>query len=145
MTAVPAWRIAGTRNVMKVMVALYRRTGSAIGGRVKGTPVLLLTTTGRKSGRERTTPLTYGRDGDRYVVIASFGGSDHHPAWWLNLRANGEGRVRIGREEFAVTAAEVTGDERDRLWSLMCELYPGYDDYQRKTARQIPVVVLSRG
>jgi deazaflavin-dependent oxidoreductase (nitroreductase family) len=104
-------------------------------------PILLLTTRGRKSGKERTTPLMYGRDGDNFVLIASVGGASRNPAWYWNVRAQ-EAEVELGRERRRVRARDAEGEERDRLWAQMVGLYPGYADYQQKTARRIPVVVL---
>jgi len=120
----------------------YRLTGGLIGGRFGRVPILLLTTTGRKSGRRRTTPLVYLADGENMVIIASNGGSDKHPEWWLNLRADPKAEVQVGRDVRAVVAEKASGDERDRLWREVNELYHGYDGYQRSTDREIPVVVL---
>jgi deazaflavin-dependent oxidoreductase (nitroreductase family) len=133
-------------RVAKVMgaahIALYRRTGGRIGGRFRGAPCLLLTVTGRKSGQPRTAPLMYGRDGDDYVIIASKGGMPKPPVWWLNLRSNPEAEIEVGAERHRVTAEEVQGEDRDRLWRLMAAIYPSYDSYQKKTSRVIPVVRL---
>ncbi|MEA2614322.1 MAG: hypothetical protein QOE72_105 [Chloroflexota bacterium] len=122
--------------------ALYRRTGGRIGGRFRGAPCLLLTVTGRKSGQPRTAPLMYGRDGDDYIIIASKGGMPKPPLWWLNLRSNPQAEVEVGAERRQVTAEQVEGEERERLWRLMTQIYPSYDAYQRKTTRVIPVVRL---
>jgi len=120
----------------------YRLSGGLIGGRVGGLPILLLTTTGRKSGRKRTMPLVYLADGDNMVVIASNGGAEQHPAWWLNLRANPQAEVQVGSNSKSVTAEIATGEERERLWRQVVEMYHGYDEYRRMTEREIPVVVL---
>ena len=120
----------------------YRFSGGRIGGRLGHLPILLLTTMGRKSGRKRTTPLVYLRDGDDTVVIASNGGSDQHPAWWLNLRDNPTAEVLVGSDLKTVIAEKATGEERERLWRDVVELYHGYDEYRRMTDREIPVVVL---
>jgi deazaflavin-dependent oxidoreductase (nitroreductase family) len=125
-----------------VQIALYRRTGGRIGGRFRGAPCLLLTVTGRKSGQPRTAPLFYGRDGDDYVIIASKGGMPKPPVWWLNLRSNPDAEIEVGAERHRVTAEEVQGEDRDRLWRLMAAIYPSYDSYQKKTSRVIPVVRL---
>ncbi|MBM0224251.1 MULTISPECIES: nitroreductase family deazaflavin-dependent oxidoreductase [Micromonospora] len=122
---------------------LYRRSGGKLGGKMFGAPVLLLTTTGRKSGRSWTVPLMYQTDGDRWVIIASNGGSARHPAWWLNLRSQPDA-LQIGRQTYLVTAVETAGEDRERLWQQMADMYKGYDGYARKTTRQIPVVVLQR-
>jgi deazaflavin-dependent oxidoreductase (nitroreductase family) len=125
-------------------VWLYRRSGGKIGGTMRGAPVLLLTTTGRRSGQPWTVPLLFQPDDDRWVIIASNGGNAKHPAWWLNLRATPDASVQIGRETHAVTAVEATGDEREILWRRMADMYKGYDDYTKKTDRTIPVVILQR-
>jgi deazaflavin-dependent oxidoreductase (nitroreductase family) len=120
----------------------YTITGGIVGARVSGSPVLLLTTTGRKSGRSRTTPLTYLQDGENMVIIGSNGGNAQHPAWYLNLRAKSDVEVQIGREKKRAQA-EVAGDEEHaRLWPLVVQMYSGYADYQKETKRTIPVVIL---
>ncbi len=120
----------------------YRLSGGLIGGRVGKARFLLLTTTGRKSGRPWTTPLTYTRDGDDLVLIASNGGSDRHPAWYLNLTADPRATVQAGHERRAVRAVTAGPEQRERLWSLMAAIYPGYESYRKATKREIPVVVL---
>ena len=125
-------------------VERYRETDGAEGHDWNGTHVLLLTTTGRRSGERRTTPLIYGaRDGD-YVVVASKGGAPEHPSWYRNLSADPEVEVQVLGDRFAAHARTATGDERARLWKLMAAEWPAYDDYQTKTEREIPVVVLER-
>ncbi|MFN8638131.1 MAG: nitroreductase family deazaflavin-dependent oxidoreductase [Dehalococcoidia bacterium] len=131
------------RLVTGAHVALYRLLGGRLVGHLGRAPVLLLTTTGRRSGRTRTTPLIYQRDGDRLVLIASNGGRPNHPAWWLNLIAHPEGVVEVGSARLGVTARAAESGERERLWSLMTTVYPGYDGYRRKTTRTIDVVVLT--
>ena len=136
----------------KEHVGRYRETGGADGHIWKGQdgkgnfPCLLLSTTGRKTGEARTTPLIYGRDGDDYVVIASQGGRPNHPAWYLNLSKNSAVEVQVEANVFDATARTAGVDDRDRLWKMMAEIYPPYDEYQERAAatRQIPVVVLSR-
>lgn len=140
----PAWQATAARQAMKLMVWLYRRSGGAIAGTMRGAPVLLLTTTGRKTGRTWTTPLIYGCDDDRLVLVASGGGSDRHPAWWLNLRGNQRGTVQLGKDTFDVVPREADGTERERLWARMVEIYRSYDGYATKTTRRLPVVVLER-
>jgi deazaflavin-dependent oxidoreductase (nitroreductase family) len=135
---------AAGRTVMRVLVWLYRRTGGAVAGTMFGVPLLLLTTTGRRSGRPWTVPVMYHPDGDRLVVVASNGGRDRHPAWWLNLRASGRATVQLRRDTFAVTASEAEGETRERLWPLVVDRYDGYAKYAEKTDRRIPVVVLER-
>src|SRR6266516_3557676 len=121
---------------------VYRLTGGKIGGRIGKVPVLLLTTTGRKSGQPRTQPLAYTQAGDGYAVIASKGGAAQHPLWYLNLRATPLAEVTVGRETRKVRARDAQGEERERLWRALADLYPGYDRYAQKTSRRIPVVVL---
>ena len=130
------------RLISAAHTSLYRLTGGKLGGRLGKGPVLLLETTGRKSGKRRTTPLLYVADGDRLVIIASKGGAPRHPDWWLNLERNPRTQVQVGRRRMTVEAEAVTGPERERLWARLLEIYPSYQDYQRRTTRQIPVVVL---
>jgi deazaflavin-dependent oxidoreductase (nitroreductase family) len=125
-------------------VRVYRETGGARGYDWRGAKILLLTTTGRSSGEARTTPLIHGVDGDRWVVVASKGGAPDHPAWYLNLHADPAVTIQVKADEIPVTATTVEGEERDRLWATMREQWPAYDDYQRQTDREIPVVVLTR-
>ncbi|CAN5696712.1 deazaflavin-dependent nitroreductase Ddn [soil metagenome] len=122
--------------------AVYRSTGGRLGGKMQGSPVLLLETTGRKSRKHRTTPLLYLPDGKNMVIVASKGGAAKHPAWWLNLRANPETEVQVGSHKIQVEAEETTGEDRERLWRRLVAMYPGYADYQRRTDREIPVVRL---
>jgi len=123
--------------------ALYRASGGRIGGSMKKAPVLLLTTKGRKTGKMRTTPLLYGRDDDKLVLIASVGGAPQNPAWYHNLQGH-KAEVQIGREKWRVKARIAEGDERERLWAQMVGIWPDYAEYQKKTTRRIPVVVLER-
>ncbi len=132
----------GFRILGGVHRGIYRLTGGRIGGKVGPARVLLLTTTGRKSGRLRTQPLLYTPAGAGYVVIASKGGAARHPLWYLNLRANPEVEVTVGRETRKLRARDAGGEERERLWRAMTRVYPGYDRYAQRTSRQIPVVVL---
>jgi deazaflavin-dependent oxidoreductase (nitroreductase family) len=108
-----------------------------------GVTNLLLTTRGRRTGRLRRTALIYGRDGPRYVVVASGAGEDHHPAWYLNLSADPEVGVQVGASVFLAHAATAEGPERDRLWRMMAGMWPDYERYRRRAARTIPVVVLT--
>jgi deazaflavin-dependent oxidoreductase (nitroreductase family) len=130
------------RVMSRVNVWLYRTTGGRFGGRLRGAPVLLLTTTGRKSGQPRTTPLLYLRDADNYAVVASYGGRPHHPAWFLNIEANPGVEIQVGTERMARRARVATDAERERLWPKVVEVYRPYADYQAKTSRRIPVVLL---
>ena len=122
----------------------YVETNGEEGYIWNGVPTLALTTTGRRSGKLHRTMLIYGRDGDRYIVVASKGGADEHPQWYRNLQANPEVQVQVGGERFPARARTATGDERSRLWKLMAEIWPAYDQYQTKTSREIPVVILER-
>lgn len=108
-----------------------------------GVPTLLLTTTGRRSGVKRRTALIYGRDTEDYVVVASKGGSPEQPAWYLNLEADPEVEIQVLDKVVPATAHTASGAERERLWALMREIWPAYDEYQTKTDREIPVVVLT--
>jgi deazaflavin-dependent oxidoreductase (nitroreductase family) len=126
----------------QVHSSLYRLSGGRVGARIGNAPVLLLTTTGRKSGRSRTQPLLYTRTGDAYAVIASKGGAPAHPLWYLNLKANPDAEITVGSETHKVRARDAEGEERDRLWRALAGVYSGYDRYAQKTARRIPVVVL---
>lgn len=121
---------------------LYRVSGGRIGGRVIGMPVLMLTTTGRKSGRPRTNVLTYLPQGRVSVVFASNAGEPRHPAWWLNLAADPHATVQRGRETMPVVAREADGEERARLWDEVVRTEAGYAVYAERTTRRIPVVVL---
>jgi F420H(2)-dependent quinone reductase len=132
----------GFRILGGVHRRVYRLSGGRFGGRIGRLPVLLLTTIGRRSGRPRTQPLAYTQAGDGYAVIASKGGAAQHPLWYLNLRANPLAEVTVGRETRRVRARDAQGEERERLWRALADLYPGYERYAQKTRRLIPVVVL---
>jgi deazaflavin-dependent oxidoreductase (nitroreductase family) len=122
----------------------FRANEGRVGGMFEGSPLLLLTTTGAKSGKPVTSPVMYLADGERYVIIASNGGADHHPAWYHNLRATPEATVEVGTAKFQVKAQVTEGDERDRLYARMVEQAPGFAEYQAKTSRVIPVLALLR-
>ena len=128
--------------VAKLHAAVLRATGGRVGGRMVGSPVLLLVTTGRKSGQKRTTVLLHLEDGGRYVIVASNGGTAKHPVWWLNLQADPEATVEVGGRKMRVRATEARGEEKARLWEGLVRMYPSYGDYQKRTDREIPVVVL---
>lgn len=121
---------------------LYRKTGGKLGGTLMGAPVLLLTTTGHKSGQKRTVPLLYLKDGARYVVVASKGGFPTDPAWYLNLKANAEVEVQEGSDVKAMRARTVSDDEKAQLWPRLVGMYKHYQEYQDRTDRSIPVVSL---
>lgn len=123
----------------------YRATGGKLGGRfLRGAPVLLLTTTGRKSGAPRVAPLIYLRDGERLVLVASKGGMDHHPLWYRNLVANPEVEVQLGRAVIPMRARTADDAERSALWPRLLAVYRDYADYQARTQRTIPVVILEK-
>ena len=133
--------------VVKVMSVLnvlaFRATGGRLGGTfLRGAPVCLVTVTGRKTGAPRTIPLLYLRDGADLVVVASKGGMSKHPLWYLNLIANPRCEVELGRERLSMIARRVSAEEKAALWPRLCAMYPDYADYQARTERDIPVVVL---
>lgn len=135
-------RRAMIQTVSRIHEFWYRVTDGMIGSSWMGRRMLLLTTKGRKSGRERTTPLLCIEDGDNLVVIASYGGSDRDPDWWLNLKSNPEAQVQMGSRKMTVRADKASAEEKRRLWPVIVQTYAAYDDYQRRTRRDIPVVVL---
>ena len=140
--------IAIANPVIKLMSRLntwaYRATGGRVGGKFRsGAPVMLLTTIGRKSGRRLTIPLLYLRDEGRIVTVASKGGMDHHPLWYRNLVANPAVDVQIGTETSAMQAHTASDAEKSALWPKLVAMYPDYATYQTRTARNIPVVVLT--
>jgi deazaflavin-dependent oxidoreductase (nitroreductase family) len=124
-------------------VERYQATDGEEGHDWNGTQVLLLTTKGRKSGEQRTTPLIYGTHGDDYMIVASKGGADEPPAWYLNLQADPTAEIQVKADRIKVTARDATPDEKPELWKIMTAEWPQYDEYQEKTDREIPVVVLS--
>ena len=125
-------------------VRAYRESGGEHGYHWRGTTILLLTTTGRSSGQLRTTPLIHRTDGERWVVVASKGGAPENPSWYENLKADPNATIEVQGDVIAVAASTASGEERARLWSLLAQAWPAYDDYQQKTDREIPVVVLTR-
>lgn len=125
-------------------VRVYRETDGEHGYHWRGTTILLLGTTGRNSGQERTTPLIHRTDGDRWVVVASQGGAPEHPGWYKNLQADPRATIQVKAERIPVEASTAEGDERERLWSAMTEVWPAYDEYQTRTEREIPVVIFRR-
>ena len=131
------------RGLSKAHLTVYRATRGRVLGSVAGMPVLLLTTTGRRSGKARTTPLTFFRDGTDLVVIASNGGADRPPDWSLNLQQTPRAIAEIGTDKVAVTARPASEREHARLWFVVTATYAGYARYQERTTRRIPVVLLS--
>ena len=124
------------------VIAEFRANHGKVGGNFEGAPLLLLHTTGARSGQGRVTPMMYLADGGRYVVFASKAGADDDPDWYHNLKAHPEVRIEVGDDEVAVRAVEVTGVERDRLFAQQAERFPGFKDYEAKASRVIPVVAL---
>lgn len=124
-------------------VRRYRETGGEVGYEWNGAPTLLLTTTGRRSGEQRTSALIFARDGDDYLVVASVGGMPKHPAWYLNLRADPHATIQVKGDVLDVVARTATDDEKPRLWRIVNDVWPNYDVYQSRTERVIPVVVLT--
>ena len=132
-----------TRRVMGLHTTIYKATGGRIGHSFPGAPsTLLLDHVGARSGKERTTPLTYFRDGEDLVIVASKGGYPKNPAWYHNLRANPDTTVQLGTEHRPVHARVADPQERKRLWPKAIETYGGYRDYQERTGREIPLVIL---
>lgn len=122
----------------------YVESGGIDGTRLFDNDILLITTRGRRTGKLRRTPLMYGRDGDEYVVVASYRGQPHHPCWYLNLEANPEVTLQVGAEIFLGKARVADPDRKPVLWRLMTGLFPGFAAYQQQTTRQFPVIVIER-
>lgn len=122
----------------------YRESNGEDGHIWNGVPTLLLTTIGRRTGKPRTTPLIYGKDDDRYLIVASQGGAAHHPSWYLNLVETPTVQVQVGAEQFEASARRATSTEKPPLWTTMADIWPAYNDYQDKTQREIPIVILER-
>ena len=131
------------RGLSRAHLAVHRVTRGGVLGSVAGMPVLLLTTTGRRSGKERTTPLTFFRDGTDFVVIASNGGADRPPDWSLNLQQTPRAVVEIGTDRLVVEARSASEQELERLWVVITATYAGYARYQARTTRRIPVILLT--
>jgi deazaflavin-dependent oxidoreductase (nitroreductase family) len=124
-------------------VRAYQESGGDVGYLWNGVPTLLLTTTGRRSGQPRTTPLIFAPDGDDYLVVASMGGAPDHPQWYRNLLANPSAEIQIKADVMPAIARTASEDEKPRLWSIVRDAWPNYDVYQSRTERVIPVVVLT--
>ena len=122
----------------------YVETNGQEGHLWRGAPTLLLTMTGRRSGQLYRTALIYGKDGDRYLIVASKGGAEKNPEWYLNLVAHPEVQIQVSAEQFSARAHTATAEEKPRLWKLMTAIWPDYDKYQAKTPREIPLVILDR-
>src|ERR1700746_863645 len=139
----PSKLAAALQNAVTVLHSmLYRSSNGVIGGRIAKSPVLLLTTTGRRSGKQRTVPLLYLTDGPNVVLVASNGGAVRHPTGWLNLQATPEAWIQIKDIRRRVKAEQASAAEKQRLWPRLTAMYPGYTRYQEITARDIPVVIL---
>ncbi|MGW4826607.1 nitroreductase family deazaflavin-dependent oxidoreductase [Amycolatopsis japonica] len=137
--------MSGTLDFNKNIIREFRENGGKVGGMFNGVPLLLLTTTGAKSGEPRTSPVVYLREGGKYVVVASYAGSDMNPAWYHNVVANPMVTIEVGEETFDATATVVEDrDERDRLYGKMAALVSNFTEYEKKTDRVFPVVTLSR-
>jgi deazaflavin-dependent oxidoreductase (nitroreductase family) len=134
----PDLNLVGEEHVKR-----YRETNGEVGYIWNGVPTLLLTTTGRKSGKERTSALIFGRDGEDYILVASMGGAPMHPQWYRNLQADPHGTLQVKADVFPVVARTATEEEKPRLWNLVTSYWPNYDVYQSRTDRSIPIVVLS--
>jgi len=126
------------------VIAEFRANEGKVGGPFAGAPMILVTHTGAKSGKEYTTPLVYSKDGDAVVIIASKAGAPDDPQWYRNMVANPPVKVEIGTESYAAVAREAKGDERDRLYAAQAAMMPNFDEYAAKTTRTIPVIVLDR-
>lgn len=131
-----------TRYLGALHRLIYSASGGRIGSHIWGLQIVLLTTTGRRSGRARTVPLCSLRDGNSFVVIASYGGLARSPSWWLNLQHEPRATLKLGRSTRDVVAREAKDDERDRLWTEVTARAPGYLGYQRRTTRLVPIVLL---
>jgi deazaflavin-dependent oxidoreductase (nitroreductase family) len=136
--------VSDVNDFNKAIIEEFRANEGRVGGPFEGAPVLLLTSTGARSGQRRTTPLMYLSDGERMVIFASKGGAPKDPAWYHNLRANPVATVEVGNETLDVNAVVTEGEERERLFNEQAERYEQFADYAQKTTRQIPVVALER-
>ena len=142
--SVVAVEVSDASDWNRGIIEEFRANGGKVGGNFEGAPMVLLHTTGARSRAERVNPLVYRQDGDRWVVFASKGGAPTHPDWLHNLRAHPEASIEVGTETIPVVAREAQADERERLWTRQKELMPGFAEYEQRTRRQIPVVVLER-
>ena len=134
--------MAEVQNWNDKIIDEFRANGGKVGGQFEGTPVLLLHSTGARSGRERVNPMMYQAVGGAYAVFASKGGAPTNPDWYHNLVAHGDAVIEVGTETVKVSARVASGAERDAIWTTQKARYPGFADYERKTTRQIPVVLL---
>ncbi len=128
--------------ILKLMVFLYRVSGGRIGGKMGKVSTLLLTTTGRKTGKQRTLPLNYIMDGPAYVITASASGADRDPGWFFNIRSNPQAVIQVKDKQIKVTAEIVGPEKKPELWARLVEVAPNYAGYQKRTSRDIPMVIL---
>jgi len=128
--------------IFNVMVFLYNVSGGRIGGKMGKVPVLLLTTTGRKTGKQRTLPLVYIMDDSDYVITASAGGADKHPGWFFNIRSNPQATIQVKDERIKVTAEIAEKEKKSELWARLVEVAPNFAGYEKRTSREIPMVIL---
>lgn len=135
---------AGPESQNERIIAEFREYNGQVGGNFAGAPLLLLHTVGARSGQPRINPMMYLADGDAYLVFASKAGSDRNPDWYWNLRANPDVRIEVGSETIEVHASELVGTERDTMFAIQAERYPGFAGYQQMTSRTIPIVKLER-
>jgi deazaflavin-dependent oxidoreductase (nitroreductase family) len=134
---------AFTRAAIGIHTYLYRQTDGGFGGSMGANKILLLSTTGRKTGKKHTWPLVFFQDANKIMVVASNGGADRHPAWFLNLQQHPRATIQIGGKQTNVRALAATGTERDRLWKLIISQGPQFANYQTNTKREIPIVILT--
>jgi deazaflavin-dependent oxidoreductase (nitroreductase family) len=137
--------VADVNDFNQAIIDEFRANEGRVGGPFEGAPLLLLTTTGARSGERRTTPVVYLADGERLVIFASKGGAPTNPAWYHNLRAHPSATVEVGPETVEVNAVVTSGEERERLFRRQAERYPQFAEYEQKTTREIPVVALEPG
>jgi deazaflavin-dependent oxidoreductase (nitroreductase family) len=142
--AMPDFEPAAVNEFNQNVIEEFRTNGGKVGGMFEGAPMLLLTSTGAKSGRQRTTPVVYTRDGDRLVIIASKAGAPTNPAWYHNLVAHPEVTVEVGTERIPMRAVVTEGEERTRLFDAQAALMPNFAEYAKSTSRVIPVIALER-
>ena len=128
--------------IFKVMVFLYNVSGGRIGGKMGKVPVLLLTTTGRKTGKQRTLPLSYIMDDEAYVITASAGGAEKHPGWFFNIRSNPQATIQVKDKHIKVTAEIAGQEQKSELWARLVAVAPNFAGYQKRTSREIPMVIL---
>jgi F420H(2)-dependent quinone reductase len=140
----PSLRDRANKAFSQLHQRMYRRTGGRLGKTMRKAPVFVLTTRGRKSGQARSVPLIYLEDGDRWLVVASNGGQDRQPAWYLNLLDQPLAEIRVGEADIPVKVRPATDTEREEAWPKLVGLYPGYDAYTKRTERRLPVLVMSR-